>query len=87
MATAKPRPQTPPPPPPPGARIKDSVFEKAAALRSASGGLQLEQEDERWGIEAAKERKRRSEAARAAQSGSGAAPTRTPTGPVDIRAP
>jgi hypothetical protein len=43
-------------------RLKDSVPEKVAAQRAASGNLQLEPEDERWGVEAAKERK--SEAAK-----------------------
>jgi hypothetical protein len=42
--------------PPPPARVSDSAPDKRAALRSV-GNLQLEQEDERWGIEAAKERK------------------------------
>jgi hypothetical protein len=39
-------------------RLKDSAPEKRAALRAATPGLDLEAEDERWGIEAAKERKR-----------------------------
>ena len=38
-------------------RIKDSPAEKVAAHRAASGGLRLEQEDERWGLEAARERR------------------------------
>jgi hypothetical protein len=83
MATVgKPRSETPPP-----ARIRDSVAEKSAAQRSASGGLQLEEEDQRWGIEAAKERKRRSDAARDNQSRSVSDPAKAPTGPVDIRVP
>ena len=41
------------------ARIPDSVPEKVAAQRAASGPqLQLEAEDDRWGIAAAQERKR-----------------------------
>ena len=49
--------ETAPPP-----RIKDSVPERAAAQRTATPGLRLESEDERWGIEAAQERKRQEEA-------------------------
>ena len=51
--TAGARPGAPPP------RIPDSVPERAAALRAADPNLQLEPEDERWGIEAARERRRR----------------------------
>jgi hypothetical protein len=40
-------------------RPDDTMPERSAALRAATPGLQLEAEDERWGIEAAKERKRR----------------------------
>ena len=41
------------------ARTKDSAPEKIAAQRAAAPhGLQLESEDERWGIEAARARKR-----------------------------
>jgi hypothetical protein len=39
-------------------RIKDSAPERAAALRAANPGLQLEGDEQRWGIEAARERKR-----------------------------
>jgi hypothetical protein len=46
------RPETKAPP-----RLKDSAPEKIAAQRSASGNLHLESEDDRWGVEAAKERK------------------------------
>jgi len=67
-ATTKPRPPadapvrsseaaTKPGDPPP--RLKDSAPERAAATRGAATNLQLEQEDQRWGIEAARERKRR----------------------------
>jgi len=38
-------------------RLKDSAPEKRAALRGATPGLDLEAEDGRWGIEAAKDRK------------------------------
>jgi hypothetical protein len=51
----------------PPARLKNSAPEKAAAQKSAApGSLQLEAEDERWGVEAAKERKRAEEERRAA---------------------
>jgi hypothetical protein len=39
-------------------RRDDTTPDKSAALRAATPGLQLEAEDERWGIEAAKERRR-----------------------------
>ena len=39
------------------ARVKDSVPEKIAAQRATSGGLHLEEEDERWGIEMARARR------------------------------
>jgi hypothetical protein len=38
-------------------RLKDSAPERSAALRGATPGLALEAEDQRWGIEAAKQRK------------------------------
>jgi hypothetical protein len=37
-------------------RVKDSAPERSAALRAASGSLRLEEEADRWGIEAARER-------------------------------
>jgi len=40
------------------ARLKDSAPEKIAAQRAAAPGLNLESEDQRWGIEAARERRR-----------------------------
>jgi hypothetical protein len=50
------------------ARIKDSAPEKAAALRAADpNNLQLESEDERWGIEAARERRRTTDEEREAE--------------------
>ena len=53
-------------------RIPDSAPEKIAAQRAASGPqLQLEAEDDRWGIEAAQERKRLEEQQQAT-------PVRTP---------
>ena len=49
-------------------REKDSAREKVAAQRAAAPHeLQLEQDDERWGIEAARERKRQKDAAKARQ--------------------
>ncbi|HVR01873.1 MAG TPA: hypothetical protein VMT47_07065 [Polyangia bacterium] len=62
-ACAQPKPDPAAPP-----RIKDSVPERAAALRGADGRLKLDVEEERWGVEADKERRRK--AAEAAQ-GSG----------------
>ena len=40
------------------ARLKDSAPEKIAATRAATPGLKLEDEDARWGITAAQERRR-----------------------------
>jgi hypothetical protein len=40
------------------ARLKDSAPEKAAAMRAANSDLHLEDEDARWAITAAQERKR-----------------------------
>lgn len=52
---------------PPVARLKDSAPEKAAAQKSAAPtSLRLEADDERWGVEAAKERKREQEERKAA---------------------
>jgi hypothetical protein len=47
-----PSPETASPP-----RIKDSIPEQAAALRAADGRLKLDVEEQRYGIEAAKERR------------------------------
>jgi hypothetical protein len=58
--------------PPP--RVKDSAPERAAATRAAGpASLRLESEDERWGIEAAQERKRQEEAKKAAANPDGGA--------------
>jgi hypothetical protein len=51
-ATAPKRTDGPPP------RVKDSAPEKIAAQRAATPGLYLEQDADRWGIEAAQERRR-----------------------------
>ena len=46
-------------------RMKDSAPEKVAAQRSAAPhSVQLEADDERWGIEAARERKRQQDEAK-----------------------
>lgn len=47
------RPQPDPASPP---RVKDSIPERSAALRAADGRLKLDVDDQRFGIEAAKER-------------------------------
>jgi len=61
-ATAPRRSETAPP------RMKDSASEKVAAQRAAAPhSVQLEQDDERWGIEAARERKRQQDEAKAQQ--------------------
>jgi hypothetical protein len=57
--------RTPAPLPETPARIKDSVPEKIAAQRAATPGLALEREDERWGFEAARERRRAADARKA----------------------
>ncbi|HEX4404097.1 MAG TPA: hypothetical protein VH560_04665 [Polyangia bacterium] len=49
---ARPTPEASSPP-----RVKDSIPERAAALRGADGRLKLDDEDQRFGIEAAKARK------------------------------
>jgi hypothetical protein len=52
VACARPRPE-----PAVGPRVKDSVPERAASLRSADG-LHADDEEARWGVEGARERKR-----------------------------
>jgi hypothetical protein len=67
------------PRPRPEPRIKDSVPDKIAAQRAASGELHLEDDDERWGIEAARA-KRQSDLDQKNQ------PSRPPpAGPVDLK--
>lgn len=47
-------------------RVKDSASEKVASQRAAAPhGLQLERDDERWGFDAARERRRGDQARRA----------------------
>ena len=47
-------------------RMKDAAPEKIAAQRAAAPhGMQLEQDDQRWGFEAARERRREEDARKA----------------------
>jgi len=65
--------------------MKDSAPERAAAQRAAQKDLNLEAEDERWGIEAARERKERARTDSGA-SPSAPAPANAPgSGPADLR--
>jgi hypothetical protein len=73
LACAKSQPPAETPP-----RIKDSVPEKIAAQRAAQKDLKLEEDDERWGVEQARERKERAKA----KSDDAAAPP--PSGPMDL---
>jgi len=65
------------------ARVPDSAPEKIAAQRAANPNLRLEQEDQRWGISAAQERKADKKAR--AQAPDGASPSGT--GRVDVAPP
>jgi len=61
----------------PPERIKDSRPERVAATRAgAPASLELEQNDERWGIEAARERR---EAQKDSKARAAPAPARAPT--------
>jgi hypothetical protein len=60
-------------------RINDTAPEKLAAQRSANRDLQLEAEDQRWGFEAARARRREADQKKQAAS---TAPL--PSGPVDL---
>jgi hypothetical protein len=62
------------------ARVPDSVPEKVAAQRAANPNLPLEQEDQRWGISAAQERKADKKARTQAPEGASA----SGTGRVDV---
>jgi hypothetical protein len=66
-------------------RVPDSVPEKIAAQRAANPNLRLEQEDQRWGISAAKERQADQKARKQVPDGTSA----SGTGRVDVapRAP
>ena len=72
---ARTQPRADPPP-----RIKDSVPEKIAAQRAAQSNLNLQAEDERWGVEAARERKRKRQS-----DASDAKAASPPSGPTDLR--
>ena len=69
----RPRAETP-------ARLKDSAPEKLAAQRAAMPGLGLEREDERWGFEAARERRRLADERKQVTPAS-----HVGAGPVDVR--
>jgi len=62
-------------------RVKDSAPEKIAAQRAAANNLGLEADDQRWGIEAAQQRKRE----RAQQAAQPQAQQPLPKGPVDLQ--
>jgi hypothetical protein len=68
------------------ARVKDSAPEKIAAHRGASGGLELERESERWGFEAARERRRLADQRNAAPPLAAPPATEPASGAVDLRA-
>jgi hypothetical protein len=74
----KPRAENAPPP-----RLKDSAPERAASQRASARNMNLEEEDQRWGIAAAQERKRQEK-----QKAEPAATLPTPPapGPVDLKA-
>ena len=74
---------SPRPRPEADARIKDSVPERVAAQRASARDLQLEDNDQRWGIEAASERRRQKEQRNHTQA---TAPV-GPQGPVDLQRP
>src|SRR3954464_6817582 len=69
------------------ARMRDSAPEKIAAQRSATPNLGLEADDQRWGVEAARERRRQADERTAAarqRIGAPPPPVAAP-GPVDVR--
>lgn len=70
------------------ARIKDSPPESRAALRAADPrvGAEAEGDEERWGIEAARQRKQRTDEKNRAATAPATPPPRAPTGPFDVRA-
>jgi hypothetical protein len=70
---------SPAPPPSSPARVKDSAPEKIAAQRASARGLDLEADDARWGVEAARERRENDKAKQKA-------PEQVPAGgPVDLK--
>jgi hypothetical protein len=70
---------------PPPARLKDTAPEKRAALRSADPNIGAEADEARWGFEAARERKRRTDEKNQAAAAPKTPPA-PPSGPFDIRA-
>jgi hypothetical protein len=76
---ARPQPQT-------AARLQDAAPEKIAAQRSAAN-LGLQADDDRWGVEAARERRRQSDERKAAakQRPATPLPAVAAPGPVDLR--
>jgi hypothetical protein len=68
--------------PSPESRVKDSAPEKIAAQRSATPGLQLEDEDQRWGIEAARARRQEADGKKQIRDAA-----LLPSGPVDLTRP
>ena len=71
----RPRPEAEP-------RVKDSVPDKLAAQRAASGELRLEDQDERWGIEAARSNPKKTKTDQQVQP---SPPNPSPAGPVDLQ--
>ena len=69
------------PRPRPEPRVQDSVPDKIAAQRAASGELHLEDEDERWGIEAARAKRK----SKSDQQDQPPPTVPTPAGPVDLK--
>jgi len=63
-------------------RLKDSAPERIAAQRSATRGLQLDAEDQRWGIEEARARRQSADQKKTQRE---AAPPAL--GPVDLTRP
>jgi len=74
-AAPRPRPEAP-------ARVADTAPDKAAALRAAPGNLHQQDDEDRWAIEAARERRRRAD-----QEKVEAANRAATLGPVDNRQP
>jgi hypothetical protein len=68
------------------ARIKDSPPESRAALRAADPKVGAEADEQRWGIEAAREQKQRTDQKNRAAAAPAAPPRRPPSGPFDVRA-
>jgi len=63
-------------------RVKDSPAEKSAAQNAGDPHAESEAAEQRWGFDAARDRKRRSDEEKRKQ-----ATTPTPGGPVDLKQP